>query len=143
MSSSCVVDSLKRKRHEDDGSSKEKKERKKKKKERREAEAGEQVVEASSEKPLATERAQTTATPSPSASTTDVEAYFKKHSVTVQDPSGHSPQAIVDFAALFIRIPDAMHNTFASFKEPTPIQACSWPPALDGKDVVGIAETGR
>ncbi|KAG1845107.1 P-loop containing nucleoside triphosphate hydrolase protein [Suillus subalutaceus] len=26
--------------------------------------------------------------------------------------------------------------------EPTPIQACTWPPALKGKDVVGIAETG-
>ena len=29
------------------------------------------------------------------------------------------------------------------FKTPTPIQACSWPPALQGQDVVGIAETGR
>jgi ATP-dependent RNA helicase DBP3 len=32
---------------------------------------------------------------------------------------------------------------FKTFKEPSPIQACTWPPALAGKDVVGIAETGR
>jgi ATP-dependent RNA helicase DBP3 len=30
----------------------------------------------------------------------------------------------------------------ASFTDPTPIQACSWPPLFQGKDVVGIAETG-
>ena len=28
------------------------------------------------------------------------------------------------------------------FKDPTPIQACSWPPLLARRDVVGIAETG-
>ena len=33
--------------------------------------------------------------------------------------------------------------TEAGYTEPTPIQACTWPPALDGRDVVGIAETGR
>lgn len=41
-----------------------------------------------------------------------------------------------------LSIPDALRSAFAGFKEPTPIQACAWPPALEGKDVVGIAETG-
>lgn len=31
---------------------------------------------------------------------------------------------------------------FGSYKEPTPIQAASWPFALSGQDVVGVAETG-
>ncbi|KAI0726022.1 P-loop containing nucleoside triphosphate hydrolase protein [Fomitopsis betulina] len=35
-----------------------------------------------------------------------------------------------------------LQSAFKGFKEPTPIQACSWPPALQGRDVVGIAETG-
>ncbi|KIJ04739.1 hypothetical protein PAXINDRAFT_94366, partial [Paxillus involutus ATCC 200175] len=39
-------------------------------------------------------------------------------------------------------IPDALKIAFQGFKEPTPIQACAWPPALQGHDVVGIAETG-
>lgn len=33
-------------------------------------------------------------------------------------------------------------NPFATFTKPTPIQASSWPFALSGRDVIGIAETG-
>jgi len=33
-------------------------------------------------------------------------------------------------------------DPFASFTKPTPIQASSWPFALSGRDVIGIAETG-
>jgi len=33
-------------------------------------------------------------------------------------------------------------SAFGGFKEPSPIQACSWPYAFKGKDVVGVAETG-
>ena len=40
-------------------------------------------------------------------------------------------------------IPSELCSSFKDFKEPTPIQACTWPPALKGLDVVGIAETGR
>jgi len=47
---------------------------------------------------------------------------------------------IVSFSQL--NIPAQLSSTFAGFKEPTPIQACTWPPALEGRDVVGIAETG-
>jgi len=35
-----------------------------------------------------------------------------------------------------------LKSTLSGFKAPTPIQACSWPAALSGKDVIGIAETG-
>lgn len=47
---------------------------------------------------------------------------------------------IVNFSQL--SVPAELSSTFAGFKEPTPIQACTWPPALEGRDVVGIAETG-
>jgi ATP-dependent RNA helicase DBP3 len=39
-------------------------------------------------------------------------------------------------------IPESLKVAFKDFKEPTPIQASAWPPALEGHDVVGIAETG-
>ncbi|KAF9073936.1 P-loop containing nucleoside triphosphate hydrolase protein [Rhodocollybia butyracea] len=38
--------------------------------------------------------------------------------------------------------PESLRTFSANFKEPSPVQACTWPPALEGKDVVGIAETG-
>ncbi|KAH9963563.1 DEAD-domain-containing protein, partial [Russula dissimulans] len=47
---------------------------------------------------------------------------------------------ITSFDALLI--PDRLRAALSAFKEPTPIQACAWPPALSGSDVVGIAETG-
>ncbi|KAK0465646.1 P-loop containing nucleoside triphosphate hydrolase protein [Armillaria novae-zelandiae] len=39
-------------------------------------------------------------------------------------------------------IPDDLRAPLTQFPAPTPIQACAWPPALEGRDVVGIAETG-
>ena len=69
-------------------------------------------------------------------------AYLKAHNITVHlppsDPSPLLPE--VSFDAL--PIPDCLRGAFSAFKEPTPIQACAWPPALSGRDVVGIAETG-
>jgi ATP-dependent RNA helicase DBP3 len=69
-------------------------------------------------------------------------AYLKAHDITVHLPSSYTspPLPITTFDAL--PIPDLLRRAFSAFKEPTPIQACAWPPALSGKDVVGIAETG-
>ena len=69
-------------------------------------------------------------------------AYLKAHNITVHlFPSDTSPLLPeVSFDAL--PIPDRLRGAFSAFKEPTPIQACAWPPALSGRDVVGIAETG-
>ncbi|KAK0208014.1 P-loop containing nucleoside triphosphate hydrolase protein [Desarmillaria ectypa] len=39
-------------------------------------------------------------------------------------------------------IPDNLRMPLTRFPAPTPIQACAWPPAFEGHDVVGIAETG-
>lgn len=74
------------------------------------------------------------------ASQDEIAAFLTKHSVTIQSPEG-KPTAVLSFDQL--AIPSGLKAALSGFKEPTPIQACSWPPALEGKDVIGIAETGR
>lgn len=64
------------------------------------------------------------------------EAFLATHAVTVSHPY----QPMLSFANLPISA--KLSPAFKDFKEPSPIQACSWPPLFDGKDVVGIAETG-
>ncbi|KAJ3501515.1 hypothetical protein NMY22_g18901 [Coprinellus aureogranulatus] len=76
-------------------------------------------------------------------STRDAEEFMTKHNITItlseSDPTPVSP--VVSFSQL-TSLPNALMEAFKTFKEPSPIQACTWPPALAGKDVVGIAETG-
>ena len=84
----------------------------------------------------------TPALSAPSPSSSDIDAFLKKHEVVLHVPDGVSPVTpIISFDQL--DVPAELRSAFAGFKEPTPIQACSWPPALEGRDVVGIAETGR
>ena len=73
--------------------------------------------------------------PSPDA----VDAFLKKHSVVIHGTTPLTP--ILSFDQL--DVPAELRAACNGFKEPTPIQACSWPAALAGQDVVGIAETGR
>ncbi|PFH50731.1 hypothetical protein AMATHDRAFT_144429 [Amanita thiersii Skay4041] len=76
-----------------------------------------------------------------SPSPTDISEFLTKHSITIHTLQGvesHTP--IISFSQL--DIPDQLRTAFIGFKEPTPIQACTWPPALKGRDVIGIAETG-
>ncbi|KAI0258794.1 P-loop containing nucleoside triphosphate hydrolase protein [Gloeopeniophorella convolvens] len=71
----------------------------------------------------------------------DAEAYFQTHSIAVHLPPSAPPLLpLLAFDAL--EVPAALRGAFAGFSAPTPVQACSWPPALAGRDVVGIAETG-
>lgn len=78
------------------------------------------------------------AQPSP----TELSEFLVKHSITIiTPPSVEKPTPIISFSQL--DIPDQLRTAFSGFKEPTPIQACTWPPGLKGHDVVGIAETGR
>ena len=96
-----------------------------------------------------TESPVTTHQPSPSSqpsvkqcSPADAESFLKKHSITISNQlQGDAVVPVTSFDQL--NIPDGLRGAFTGFKEPTPIQACTWPPALKGKDVVGIAETGR
>ncbi|KAF8439464.1 DEAD-domain-containing protein [Boletus edulis BED1] len=68
-------------------------------------------------------------------------AFLTRHSITIHTPPALPPvMPVISFDQL--QIPEALKVAFKDFKEPTPIQACAWPPALQGHDVVGIAETG-
>ena len=79
--------------------------------------------------------------PSVSISPVEAEAYLKAHNITVHLPP--DTPVLLPFTSFdALPIPDPLRSAFSAFKEPTPIQACAWPPALSGKDVVGIAETG-
>ncbi|EKM83393.1 hypothetical protein AGABI1DRAFT_65941 [Agaricus bisporus var. burnettii JB137-S8] len=75
------------------------------------------------------------------ASDSEAKAFLQKHKITITTPDDvptFSP--VITFDQL--SIPEGLRTAFTGFKEPSPIQACTWPPALDGRDVVGIAETG-
>ncbi|TFY60586.1 hypothetical protein EVJ58_g5052 [Rhodofomes roseus] len=67
-------------------------------------------------------------------SSADIEAFLSKHAVTIHVPEGSDPVTPVLSFDQF-DIPSDLQSAFTGFKEPTPIQACSWPPALQGKDV--------
>ncbi|KAI0791815.1 P-loop containing nucleoside triphosphate hydrolase protein [Abortiporus biennis] len=87
-----------------------------------------------------TEAAATSASTSSAAQPTsdDVTAFLTKHSITINSDTPLIP--IISFSQL--QVPDTLRSAYKGFKEPTPIQACTWPPTLEGRDVVGIAETG-
>lgn len=97
-----------------------------------------------SEPSTPTSESQSTPVPSTSAvappSDSEAKAFLQKHSITVTTLDNVPVTPVITFDQL--SIPDGLRSTFANFKEPSPIQACTWPPALAGRDVVGIAETG-
>lgn len=73
---------------------------------------------------------------SSSTSATVAAKYLAKHAITLSE--SYSPLTTFDALPISPKLAAA----FKTFKAPTPIQACAWPALLDGKDVVGIAETG-
>ncbi|KAG2160241.1 P-loop containing nucleoside triphosphate hydrolase protein [Suillus bovinus] len=76
-----------------------------------------------------------------SCSPAEAEAFLEKHNITISTQT-NSDAVIPVISFDQLNIPDGLRGAFTGFNEPTPIQACTWPPALKGKDVVGIAETG-
>ncbi|ORY84236.1 P-loop containing nucleoside triphosphate hydrolase protein [Protomyces lactucae-debilis] len=70
----------------------------------------------------------------------EVDAYYKKHTIEVTTPDESPLPPIVRFDQLQVHA--SIKSELSGFKEPSPIQAASWPHLLAGKDVVGIAETG-
>ena len=72
----------------------------------------------------------------------DIGRFLCENQISVTDPSGANPlRPILKFAHL---PPSTLlaQSPFAGFAAPTPIQSASWPFALSGRDVVGVAETG-
>ncbi|KAI0073752.1 DEAD-domain-containing protein [Panus rudis PR-1116 ss-1] len=73
-----------------------------------------------------------------SPSQDEITEFLTKNEITIHSDKPLTP--ILSFSQL--TIPDDLRSALSGFKEPTPIQACAWPPLLEGRDVVGIAETG-
>ncbi|KAF7531318.1 hypothetical protein G7054_g8984 [Neopestalotiopsis clavispora] len=71
-----------------------------------------------------------------------VTSFLETNQITVTDPlSSTNLRPILEFTHL----PNTTlvsKNPFKAFKNPTPIQAASWPFGLSGRDIVGVAETG-
>lgn len=127
----------------------EKTKRKKEKKSRKDADSDPTESRKTKKRKRKHDQAPDEAAPSPppaerpcvSISPVEAEAYLKAHNITVHLPP--DTPALLPFTSFdALPIPDPLRCAFSAFKEPTPIQACAWPPALSGKDVVGIAETG-
>ncbi|KAJ9126018.1 RNA-dependent ATPase [Naganishia onofrii] len=71
------------------------------------------------------------------ASQAESDAFLATHNITLK-PSTY--RLFLDFAKLPIN--PAFRPYLKDYKQPTPIQAASWPKLFAGDDVVGIAETG-
>jgi len=69
----------------------------------------------------------------------DVEEFLNKHKITIKGPA---PDPIMSFDE--ICLPDYIANELKKkqFTVPTPIQSQSWPIALSGHNLVGVAQTG-
>ncbi|EOA30140.1 hypothetical protein CARUB_v10013247mg [Capsella rubella] len=68
------------------------------------------------------------------------EAYSRRHEITVS--GGQVPPPIMSFEATGFP-PELLREVLsAGFSAPTPIQAQSWPIAIQGRDIVAIAKTG-
>lgn len=111
----------------------------KKKKHDREAETLSENATIASQQPLlAAPSSQPSTKP---CSPAEAEAFLEKHNITISTQTNSDAVVpVISFDQL--NIPNGLRGAFTGFNEPTPIQACTWPPALKGKDVVGIAETG-
>ncbi|KAL3636634.1 DEAD-box ATP-dependent RNA helicase 14 [Castilleja foliolosa] len=68
------------------------------------------------------------------------EAYCRRHEITVTGDK--VPQPFTSFAATGFPPEILREAQQAGFSAPTPIQAQSWPVALQGRDIVAIAKTG-
>jgi len=67
----------------------------------------------------------------------EAEKYLSENAITIHG----DVLPVLDFDQLDIQPP--LREVLSMFSKPTPIQACAWPALLEGKDVIGIAETGR
>eukprot|EP00250_Pteridium_aquilinum_P014185 c21831_g1_i2 orf=285-3629(-) len=70
----------------------------------------------------------------------DVQAYRMQHEITVMGESIPPPFMTFDVGNFPPEITKELHS--AGFAAPTPIQAQSWPIALQKRDIVAIAKTG-
>ncbi|KAK7041710.1 RNA-dependent ATPase [Paramarasmius palmivorus] len=131
-----AVESEKKDKKKGKKDKKDKKEKKDKKKSSKDTTDSQATTTAESSKSSSPSRSK-----APKASPSEASQYLSENSITIHVPPGQ-PEVVPILAFDQLDIPDSLRSFSAKFKEPSPIQACAWPPSLDGKDVVGIAETG-
>lgn len=71
----------------------------------------------------------------------EAEKYYADNKIAIEDSKKQCVGPILSFDSLPF---DAASKKafFGSFKEPSPIQASTWPYLFNGRDVIGVAETG-
>ena len=71
----------------------------------------------------------------------EAEKYYAEKKIAIEDAKKQDVGPILSFDSLPF---DAASKKafFGSFKEPSPIQAATWPYLFNGRDVIGVAETG-
>lgn len=70
----------------------------------------------------------------------EIDAFLQKHEITVR---GHdAPSTVFEFSEIGFPSYITTELSRQGFKQPTVIQAQSWPIAMSGRDLVGIAQTG-
>ncbi|QRV76804.1 DEAD/DEAH box helicase [Ceratobasidium sp. AG-Ba] len=115
-----------------------KEERRKRKKEKRTQREALAQSQSESATVLPTPPETSSSTPTPS----EVSAYLTKNNITIHAPSGEVTPILKFSQLTSYGVDERLIQATDKFKEPSLIQACSWPASLRGHDVVGIAETG-
>jgi ATP-dependent RNA helicase DBP3 len=75
----------------------------------------------------------------------EIDTFLSTNQITMTDPKADAVtlRPVLEFHHLpSTNLLEKKPSPFAGFKNPTPIQAASWPFTLSGRDVVGVAETG-
>jgi ATP-dependent RNA helicase DDX5/DBP2 len=70
----------------------------------------------------------------------EIDAFHRKHEITVRGLE--APETIFEFSEIGFPSYITTEMTRQGFKQPTVIQSQSWPIAMSGRDLVGIAQTG-
>ncbi|XP_068641193.1 ATP-dependent RNA helicase-like protein DB10 [Aristolochia californica] len=73
-------------------------------------------------------------------SASSIESYCRQHEITVSEDDVPAPFTTFESTGFPSEILKEVHH--AGFSVPTPIQAQTWPIALQGRDIVAIAKTG-
>lgn len=71
----------------------------------------------------------------------EIDAFLAEKFIAITDPKSTNLRPLTSFAYLPITDP-AHRKPFEAFNAPTPIQSAAWPFLFDGRDVIGVAETG-
>jgi ATP-dependent RNA helicase DBP3 len=74
-------------------------------------------------------------------SKSEAAAYYAEKQIGVEDSKKEDLGPIVSFDSLPFDEP-TKKAYFSSFTAPSPIQAASWPYLMNGRDLIGVAETG-